>query len=272
MRSFQIGDIVARKSYGGDIPFKIANVVNDDYGKKLYVLRGVMVRLEADSTGDDLVVQNPAYVYSSVRMNTALVQRQLLDRGFTRNIPGADRARTRPGRILHIDSSQEFMDKCIEMYKGRGLEWFGVLAAESEQPQVVRGLIERYSPDIVVITGHDSIKKGSYNQQSFDSYRNSRYFAQAAAEARRIEPSYDKLCIFAGACQSYFEALMSAGANFASSPKRVLIHSLDPAIVSSKVALTETNTLVTPEEVASLATSGSDGIGGINTRGQMTLE
>lgn len=32
-----------------------------------------------------------------------------------------------------------------------------------------------------------------------------------------------KLVIFAGACQSYFEAIISAGANFASSPARILI-------------------------------------------------
>ncbi len=33
----------------------------------------------------------------------------------------------------------------------------------------------------------------------------------------------EKFGYFAGACQSYFEALISAGANFASSPARILI-------------------------------------------------
>ncbi len=41
--------------------------------------------------------------------------------------------------------------------------------------------------------------------------------------------------IFAGACQSYFEAIISAGANFASSPARILIDFLDPIMVAEKL-------------------------------------
>jgi len=63
------------------------------------------------------------------------------------------------------------------------------------------------------------------------------------------------MCIFAGACQSYFEAIMQAGANFASSPGRININALDPAIVSEKVALTNKDNYVTPEEVSKLTIS-----------------
>ena len=45
-------------------------------------------------------------------------------------------------------------------------------------------------------------------------------------------------CYFAGACQSHFEALIRAGANFASSPSRINIHALDPVYVVGKISFT----------------------------------
>ena len=59
---------------------------------------------------------------------------------------------------------------------------------------------------------------------------------------------------------------MDAGANFASSPGRININALDPAILSEKVALTDRRYYVTPEEVSSIIISGSAGVGGINTK------
>ena len=55
----------------------------------------------------------------------------------------------------------------------------------------------------------------------------------------KYEKSHDKLVIIAGACQSNYEELIKAGANFASSPKRVNIHCLDPAIIALFIATTE---------------------------------
>ena len=47
--------------------------------------------------------------------------------------------------------------------------------------------------------------------------------------------------IIAGACQSNYEDLIKAGANFASSPKRINIHALDPAIIAVSISKTENN-------------------------------
>ena len=83
------------------------------------------------------------------------------------------------------------------------------------------------------------IKNGARYKDIFN-YRNSRHFIQTVKEARKYDETQGKnLVIFAGACQSYFEALMDAGANFASSPARILIDFLDPLIVAEKVALTD---------------------------------
>ena len=95
------------------------------------------------------------------------------------------------------------------------------------------------------------------------NYRNSRYFMNTVAEARNWERQTGKeLVIFAGACQSFFEAIMSCGANFASSPGRILIDFIDPLIVAEKVATTPSYKYITINEIAEELRDGQKGIGG----------
>jgi len=274
MSDFKVGDIVARKSHGGDVYFKIADIINTSDGKKVYVLKGMMYRIEADALEEDLVKQNPDNVRSAMKIEIMNAKRNSYSRSnrsrriMPRGLLLFSFLRSRPGRILHIDSSGDFMDMCLEHYREAGIRAVGKEVPESEQPHVVRRYLELYRPDILVMTGHDSLKKNS-DKFNLNNYRNSKYFIQAVKEARKYEPDVDKLCVFAGACQSYFEAIMEAGANFASSPGRILINALDPAFVSEKVAVTDSREYVTPQEVASLTISGSKGIGGMKTRGHL---
>jgi spore coat assembly protein len=53
MQEIEIGSRVTRKSYGGDILFSVDNII-DQEGEKVYILKGVNVRLQADSAFDDL--------------------------------------------------------------------------------------------------------------------------------------------------------------------------------------------------------------------------
>ena len=71
-----------------------------------------------------------------------------------------------------------------------------------------------------------------------------------------------------GACQSFFEAIMSCGANFASSPARVLIDFIDPLVVAEKVATTEAYRYITINEIAVDLRDGLNGIGGTGARGK----
>ena len=132
--------------------------------------------------------------------------------------------------------------------------------------------IEKYlkdlNPDIVVITVHDSYKKNS-DTSDLNSYKNSSNFINAVKVARHYEKDQDKLIIIAGACQSDYEELIKAGATFASSPKRVNIHALDPAIIASFVSLYDRNKVIDLKETLSKIKSGSDGFGGIATKGCM---
>ena len=96
------------------------------------------------------------------------------------------------------------------------------------------------------------------------NYRNSRHFIETVKEARRYERENKKdLVIFAGACQSYFEALIMAGANFASSPARILIDILDPLIVAEKIATTDDIKYVTIKDIEKELRDGKRGVGGV---------
>mgnify|MGYP003506796206 CR=1 FL=1 len=51
----KIGDIVARKSYDKDVTFKVIDIEEED-GEKKYILKGINIRIIADSKEEDLQV------------------------------------------------------------------------------------------------------------------------------------------------------------------------------------------------------------------------
>ncbi len=115
------------------------------------------------------------------------------------------------------------------------------------------------------------IKKGT-NYNDIQNYRNSKHFISTVKEARRYDMDNNRnTVIFAGACQSYFEAIISAGANFASSPARILIDYIDPIIVAEKIATTEYYKYVTIDEITKDLRDGKKGVGGIGANGKMTI-
>lgn len=71
-----------------------------------------------------------------------------------------------------------------------------------------------------------------------------------------------------GACESFFEALIDAGADFASSPGRILIDYVDPLIVAKKIAVTDKNTFVSGYEISKLIKEGEKGISGVGAMGK----
>ena len=93
------------------------------------------------------------------------------------------------------------------------------------------------------------------------------YFINTVKEARK-KSLKKEMVIFAGACQSYYEGLIMAGANFASSPARILIDVMDPLIVAEKVAKTSVEKFVTIRDIENDLRDGQKGISGIGGRGQ----
>jgi len=275
----RVGDIVARKSYNKDIYFKIAEIVETHPGVHKAKLRGLDVRLFADSPLEDLTAVNGAllkeYRRKFIRQNndcmTKIFARRMKGQGLRRAFP-EDRVSSdffeMPGRVLHIDGNAEYLDLCMAIYEQLGIKAKGVHVPEGEQPASVPGLIKRYSPDILVLTGHDGILKAKESFSDINNYHNSIHFVQSVKAARELECNRDNLVIFAGACQSHYEALLEAGANYASSPLRVMIHAFDPVFIVEKVAFTPINRTVIADEVIDSTITKTDGIGGIETRGK----
>ena len=185
-----------------------------------------------------------------------------------RDVYTKDKLFKKPGKVLHIDGDEEYTLKCREMYKKLGINAYVLNIPESEQYRQVYNLLKKVNPNILIITGHDAFIKRRNDIYNIDNYKNSKYFVQSVLEARRYEHSLDDLVIYAGACQSYYEAIISAGANFASAPKRVLIDMTDPIIVAQNVAFTPVNEIVSLDNIFSNTREGINGIGGIQTKGQ----
>ena len=100
------------------------------------------------------------------------------------------------------------------------------------------------------------------------NYRHSAYFVKTVIQAREWENYSNNLAIFAGACQSYYEALIQAGANFASSPARILIDFVDPLIVAENIAITDRNKFVSIKDFEKELRDGQRGISGIGVFGK----
>lgn len=254
----KIGDLVTRNSYNNDIVFTII-----DIEEGIYYLKGINVRLYADSKIDDLVkYDNTCDIEEEEKF-----QERLKDEIIDRN----NEYFYLPGKILHIDGDADYLQRCLSYYESKNIAAIGFMRKENEIANDVYDLLEEYQPNILVITGHDAYykKKGGFND--LEAYKNSHNFIDAVKEARRFENSHQKLIIIAGACQSNYEELIKAGANFASSPKRINIHALDPAIIASKMSLSDINSDINLKEIIEYTKYGSDGIGGIITKGTMYM-
>ena len=144
------------------------------------------------------------------------------------------------GKILHLDGDRRYSEKSFRYYQKMGLTAIVKNIPEYKQPKLVYNLLSYYKPDILIVTGHDGMIRKEKGFNDIYKYKNSKYFIETVKEARRYEiDSGKELVIFAGACQSFYEAIMMAGANFASSPARIMIDFLDPLVIAQKVATTD---------------------------------
>ena len=264
MEKVKAGDIVARKSYNKDILFRVKNIINTK-NTKIAILTGIVERVEADSELSDLEI------VSEERLKTDLHSIQKRIEGKIDELNPINKNKyIITGKILHLDGDKKYSEKSYRYYKKLGLNAIVKNIPEYKQPKVVYNLLKIYKPDILVITGHDGMIKNTTRYNDIYNYRNSKYFIETVKQARIYDNETNQnLVIFAGACQSYFEALISAGANFASSPARILIDFIDPLIVAEKVAITERYKYITIEDIERELRDGKKGIDGIGANGKM---
>ncbi len=249
---FKVGDLVTRISYNNDIVFRIVDIKNN-----IYYLKGTNVRLSADSPKEDLLKCDEEKINDGFL--PVLEEYRTLDRNEYFYLPG---------KILHIDADNEYLEKCMNFYKKNKIKAYGVFLKEEDLQDNITKYLDIYNPDILVITGHDAYFR---KKREGNNYKNTENFVNAVKEARKFEKSHEKLLIIAGACQSNYEELIRAGANFASSPKRINIHALDPAIIAGSLSFSDKSKSINLINILEKTKYGSDGIGGIITNGTMYI-
>jgi len=243
---YKVGDLVRSKHQDEEIIFKIEKIENGEY-----YIKGLEYRLAATASAEDLIHHDEetredeyykeAENYINLERNNFFYL---------------------PGKILHIDGDKDYLARCMHFYKEAKLDVKGLYIDEKDIPKQIKQLINQYRPDILVITGHDEF----YDNHQ---YKNNSSFVNSVKKAREMEKAQDKLIIIAGACQSNFIDLIKAGANFASSPKGLNIHALDPAIVATLVSFSSRNEDIDLLEILNKTKYRTDGMGGIITKGTM---
>lgn len=249
--NIKINTLVTRKSHNNDIIFKVINIEN-----QIAYLKGTNLRLYADSPMQDLEI----YTQKEIDTFENQIEEENLDR---------DSYFYLPAKVLHLDSDESYINKCLNYYKKNKLQAIGKLVSEEELPNKIIKYLKEYNPDIVIITGHDSYNSKKKDKTNLENYRNSKYFCEAVTQARKYEKNHEKLVIIAGACQSNYEELIKCGANYASSPKRVNIHALDPAIIATTLALTDKSKQIDLINLLNKTKYGSNGMGGLMGNGLM---
>jgi spore coat assemly protein len=282
--SIKIGDIVARISYQCDLIFRVTEIKENKLGEKIAILYGEEVRLIADALYEDLVLidereqkkrtqkelERLEHSFRLFRQESTLI-RQKNEYNATGGYSHSYDYFQIPGRVLHLDGDPIYLKKCLELYDRIGVPVYGAHIHEKNMSEKVGDLIDQYRPDILVITGHDAYSKSKGSINELKAYRHSRDFVQTVRQARIKVPHLDQLVIFAGACQSHFESLIRAGANFASSPYRVNIHALDPVYIVAKISFTPFVERINVWDVLRNTLTGEKGLGGIETKGVLRI-
>ena len=246
---FNVGDYVTRASYNNDTVFKIIDIKDD-----IAILQGVNIRLIADSNVSDLVF------CEKCKEDLETDDSKLLERMDSFSHLNRDEYFYLPGKVLHIDADKEYLDRCMKFYKNMNVLSYGIVMKEKDVSSNIEKYLNEIKPDILVITGHDAYNSKDYDDyKDNNNYKNSMNFISAVRNARKYEKDQEKLIIIAGACQS----------NYASSPKRINIHALDPAIVASSISLSDKGKPIDLIGILDKTKYGSSGIGGIITNGTM---
>ena len=259
---------MGRKSYSKDIVFIVTKIINN----QKVMLKGLYERIIADSKIEDLEI-----IKKQEAENRNKTIENEINKRIEKNLENSKTLKNKrikeqiiTGRILHLDGDRKYSQKSYMYYKKLGLNSVVKNIAENKQPQEIYRLLKFYNPDILIVTGHDGMIKKGKEYNNINNYRNSKHFIQTVIKARQYELEENKdLVIFAGACQSYYEAIIAAGANFASSPARILIDFLDPLIIAQKVAITDNYKYITINEICDQLRDGKRGIDGTGAMGKM---
>lgn len=287
MSKFRKGDIVGRISYNKDVIFEITKIIKTSSNNEICILKGITERIVADSPPEDLEIMDKSIVSKKIKSVEEKIENRIQKCinceeynikkknkmfYFINNGKRGENEKIYTGKILHLDGDRKYSEKAAKYYKSLGLEAIVKNVPENKQAIMVKTLLDRYNPDILILTGHDGMIRKGTDFNNIYNYRNSRHFINTVNEARKWERTKSKdLAIFAGACQSYYEAIILAGANFASSPKRIMIDFIDPLIVAEKIAITDSNKYLRIDDIEEEIREGRAGVDGVGSMGKRII-
>ena len=155
MEKIKKGDIVARKSHNQDILFSVEKILKS----QIAILKGITIRIVADAYIDDLVLLDTKEVDASLRSLDVRIEdriNNLLKKGKEK-VKDKERyfENIKAGKILHLDGDKFYSEKSARYYKKVGLSAVVINIPENKQHLMVKEYINKYNPDILVLTGHD---------------------------------------------------------------------------------------------------------------------
>ena len=121
------GDLVTRYKYNHDIVFKIIDISNN-----IAILKGEFVRLRADAPLTDLK-----------KYEKEAIQEQL-ELEFNRS------SKLINGCVLHLDGDENYLKKCLDVYKKYDIPVQGYYMEEKEMPNQITNLLVKHKPDVLI--------------------------------------------------------------------------------------------------------------------------
>lgn len=149
LKNIKKGDIVARKSYNKDVIFVVDMVINN----KIAILTGITTRLKADSHIEDLELIDKKEIINIYKKIDEKIYKTIESKEIVKDnfLKRSDKI-IYTGKILHLDGDKKYSEKSSMYYKKMGLKAIVRNIPENRQANVVNVLIERYKPDILVVT------------------------------------------------------------------------------------------------------------------------
>ena len=150
MREIKKGDIVSRISYKNDIMFEVKRILKLVNEKKIAILKGIDVRVEADAPIEDLQIISREEQIKREKELEKRIKIKVESEKIEYNNRRKEIIHT--GRILHLDGDKRYSEKSIMYYKKMGLNAIVKNIPENKQARVVYRLLTIYNPEILVIT------------------------------------------------------------------------------------------------------------------------
>lgn len=183
--SIKKGDIVGRKSYGKDVFFIVDSILKTRLNKEFALLKGLNIRIMADSPIEDLEIIDKQDVINSIKLSDIDLENRIKKKANKVN-DKLKRQRIYTGKILHLDGDRKYSEKSARYYNKVGLNAVVKNIEENRQTKVVVPLLNKYNPDILIITGHDAMLKNGSNYNNIYNYRNSRAFYKYCKRGKKM--------------------------------------------------------------------------------------